>query len=321
MQKVKEIVKAFLSLRASIKAIFLFSLIIFKIKKYKITIITLTEHIGDIVACEPVARYFKENNPNAFIIWVVNKRYVDIVKYNPNINFMIEINCLSEWIYLKFFLQFLNVKIFDLHIHKRSCSKYGLKLNNPNRHGITLDNYFNYGSILESFSLASGLEKLSNAPQLFLPDNYSLQFELPKKFIAIQVLSNEEEKNWDINKWNKLIKRNSNYIFVELGIEPKISALSNCISLCGKTSLLDVAFIIKKAELFIGIDSSFAHFANALSIPGIILLGHYKFFKCYLPYTGKYKDNSIAEIINFDGFVYDIPLDVVEKKLRKKMIV
>jgi ADP-heptose:LPS heptosyltransferase len=41
--------------------------------------------------------------------------------------------------------------------------------------------------------------------------------------------------------------------------------------------------IIRHAVLFIGVDSGFAHVANALAIPSVLLLGRYRNFDSYLP--------------------------------------
>ncbi|MOA17479.1 hypothetical protein D3C78_1377400 [compost metagenome] len=74
---------------------------------------------------------------------------------------------------------------------------------------------------------------------------------------------------------------------------------------------------MSKAELFIGIDSSFAHFANALNIKGIILLGHYRAFKTYMPYTGYYTYSEGGKIINSEGAVSEIGSDLVKNEISK----
>ena len=39
------------------------------------------------------------------------------------------------------------------------------------------------------------------------------------------------------------------------------------------------SYVIKHANLFIGIDSAFAHFANATNTSAVIFLGYYRLFK------------------------------------------
>ena len=60
--------------------------------------IGLIEHMGDIVACEPVARYLRKLHPDAEITWVVREDYREMTDSNPHIDHTLSINCLSDWI-------------------------------------------------------------------------------------------------------------------------------------------------------------------------------------------------------------------------------
>ena len=57
-------------------------------KKVTRIAIGLVEHIGDIVACEPVVRHLRSIHPNAEISWVVNEGYRELIDaksgYRPN---------------------------------------------------------------------------------------------------------------------------------------------------------------------------------------------------------------------------------------------
>ena len=54
----------------------------------EVIVISLTEHIGDIIASEPISRYLK-NNFTDKIVWVVNQKYSNFVRYNPTIDHLI----------------------------------------------------------------------------------------------------------------------------------------------------------------------------------------------------------------------------------------
>jgi heptosyltransferase-3 len=58
--------------------------------------------------------------------------------------------------------------------------------------------------------------------------------------------------------------------------------------LCGRGSLKAYAALIANAALFVGVDSGFAHVANALRVRGVIILGAYRKFPNYFPYSGFY---------------------------------
>lgn len=68
-----------------------------------------------------------------------------------------------------------------------------------------------------------------------------------------------------------------------------------------KLSILELAYIISKAKCFIGIDSGFAHFANAFDIPSVIILGEYRLFKKYMPYSGSFATRTGSVVIQNDG--------------------
>lgn len=63
-------------------------------------VIGLIEHIGDIVACEPVARYLKLNHPNDHLCWVVRPEFREIIDTNPYIDETITVDCLTDWMKL-----------------------------------------------------------------------------------------------------------------------------------------------------------------------------------------------------------------------------
>jgi ADP-heptose:LPS heptosyltransferase len=100
---------------------------------------------------------------------------------------------------------------------------------------------------------------------------------------------------------------------VEIGI---VALLHGCnhpkyLNLCGRLSILESAEVLRRAVLFIGIDSGPAHLANAVGIYGVILMGNYLGFERYNPFSGGYKDGSNASIIYSQGLVSEIPVEQV----------
>ena len=243
-------------------------------------IIILFEHIGDIVACEPVSRYLK--NSYSSVIWIVNRKYMEIPTMFRDVDIIFPVSSISEIVYLKPLLH--NYNVLNLHFDGRRCHQYCLALHNHNKF-YSVHNYFNYGSILETFSEIAGLPRIKEQPQLLLKEEDRFP-EIKSGFVAIQLESNESCRMWDIEKWEQLIKMNPNLLFVEIGLNSHFKHLTNCnTSYCGKLSLSDIAYLMRKSKLFIGIDSSGAHYANALNIPSIILLGSYHEFSQYNPYA------------------------------------
>lgn len=271
-----------LSSIAVLPSVFQLFLYIKKIKKSngKIAIIILYEHIGDIIACEPVSRYLKSSYSS--VIWIVNRKYKELPTMFRDVDIILPVGSITEIIYLKALLH--NYCVFNLHFDGRYCGKYNLVLHNQNKF-YTAHNYFNYGSILETFSEIAGLPRIMEQSLLSLEKEDRFP-EINYTFVAVQVESNESCKTWDLEKWEQLIQMNPDLIFVEIGLKSHFSNLPNCnSSYCGKLSLSDIAYLMRKSMLFIGIDSSGAHYANALNIPSIALLGSYHEFSQYNPYA------------------------------------
>ncbi|GAA6906836.1 glycosyltransferase family 9 protein [Helicobacter pylori] len=63
-----------------------------------------------------------------------------------------------------------------------------------------------------------------------------------------------------------------------------VKAHKNAISLVGKTSLLEYAYIIKGAEFALGNESSIAHFAATLKVPYIFILSNGSSYATFHPY-------------------------------------
>ncbi|MFZ0927796.1 MAG: glycoside hydrolase family 99-like domain-containing protein [Syntrophobacteraceae bacterium] len=290
--------------------------------------IGLIEHLGDIVACEPVARYLKQQFPDADITWVVNERYRELVDYNPHIDRVLSVNCLSDW--MRACESDLFDEIVDLHVNKRVCTIWGKVLNkkrgNP---AVDVVDYFKFGSLLGAFSHGAGLPALDMSPRVYIPEEVQRKVDLiglPRQFIVIHCTSNEINKDWPVSKWFELVKAISGkwgMPTVEVGLVPvcsKLNGQNSCIDLCGRLSILETAEVIRRSILFIGVDSGPAHIANALGIPGVILMGRYRIYHYYMPFTGEYANGINADIIfNRDGCARDIPVEEVLSAVKRRM--
>lgn len=297
--------------------------IIFGSTREKKIVVALVEHIGDIVASEPVDRYLKEKNANAFIFRIVKARYKEVIQFNPNIGEIVSVSCLSEWIYLRFFLRvFSKIQIVDLHVDQRTCFRHYLTISNPNAAGIKVSNYFHFGNLLEVFSLTAGLPKLNTRPVYHFPENPP-SVTVPGKYVVVHTLSNGESKMWPAEKWNVLAGRliEKGFYVAEIGLHARIKNESaNFIDFCGKLSFTEIASLIKGCTLFIGIDSSFAHFANAVNAKSmLILLGDLHEFENYVPYSGLSESQINDIIIRQPGPLRDLPVETVVERMMPKL--
>jgi heptosyltransferase III len=289
----------------------------------RLVAIMLLEHLGDIVACEPIVRYLREKYPQSFIVWGVKRAYRELIDSNPYIDMTLPVHCLSDRMML--INSGLFDEVIDLHFSDRYCSL----CRNPIRKAkgaseINLTNYFQYGSLLSAMAQSAGLPNMTEGPKVYIPQSIVTKIDsldLPHEFIAINCTSNAEEKSWPKEKWEKLLKgiqANYGIPVYEIGTKPFIDQPAGiCKSLCGQLSILESAEVIRRAKLCIGIDSGPAHLANAVGTPGIILMGSYLGFKKYNPFSGSYGNKKNVAIVYTEGSVAKIPLDKVLIEVQK----
>lgn len=283
----------------------------------RLVAVMLLEHLGDIVACEPVAHHLRKRDPDAFIVWCVKKTYRELIDTNPLIDKTVVVHCLSERLMLS------NSGVFDevvdLHLSDRYCSLCSRPLKSKNNSVVSLNTYFKYGGILSAFSQSAGLPPLDGQPNVYVPQDAVRRVEalhLPERFVAVNCSSNTIEKDWPEAKWKELsekIMKNYGLSVVEIGILPLLSGINdpNYVDLCNRLSILESAEVIRRARLFVGIDSGPAHLANAVGTAGVILMGSYLGFTRYMPFSGRYGKGEGVAIVHNAGPAADIPVDTV----------
>ncbi len=285
-----------------------------------IVVLSLTEHIGDIVACEPVAHYLKQQDPGIYLFWVVTEKYKELLIENPNVDQVLTVNYLGEWIILKKLIN-KKIRVIDLHLDGKPCPLNKLELKNPNAKNIDIHNYYHYGNLLKTFSQSAGLEISDDVtPVLHFNFDHSNNLNLPEKFIVLHTSGNDFLRDWKAENWNALVSdvlnNNPDIYIIEIGLKGVISKQSErFLDFCGKLTLKENALVISKAFFFIGIDSAFAHFANACKIKSLILLGNYRNFERYMPYSGFFKDNKDKYIFYYDGDLRELPVKPVFEQL------
>lgn len=285
-------------------------------RKYgKIIIVNLTEHIGDIVACEPISYHLRKLHPRAFIIWSLNEHYRELVDFNTNVNAVLPLTCLTEWIFLnKIFWPF--VKIYDLHINGKRCTVHRICSRNSVNSGINFTNYLNYGNLLQISAKAAGIRNIPDyAPKFHFKHRHHKSM-INHKYIVLHTLSNENERNWSGQKWNELVKlilvKYPSYHIAEIGLENIIESGSDRYhNLTGKLNLQEIAHLINDSALFIGVESGFAHVANSLSKNSIIMIGYFNEFKNYMVYSGTFAKGENVSLLYYPGLLEKMDLERV----------
>ena len=135
-----------------------------------------------------------------------------------------------------------------------------------------------------------GIENASRAIQLALPDATVHQAEAllgdNKDFVSFHPGSARAEKFWEPARWAEVIDhctRETGLTCVLTGgrsavEQAQIAAIKNAarskpIDLSGKTNLLTLAALVRKARLLVTVDSAPMHFAAAWNTPQVVLFG------------------------------------------------
>ncbi|HTZ35084.1 MAG TPA: glycoside hydrolase family 99-like domain-containing protein [Stellaceae bacterium] len=289
-------------------------------------LVGLIEHMGDIVACEPVARYLKLNHPAAQLTWAVSPAYRELVDTNPHIDETLPVDCLTDWIKLTKHGGY--DQIVDLHVNYRVCEHCRIPLIKQTGNAfVNVYEWFDYGTLQEALSLGAGLPPLAAQPQLYLKPEHAAAVDalgLPAEFCVVHRESNNLVKDWQPERWQGLLARVKSELGLEIvdvgagAIAPPPLAVSGAITLFNRLPILQTAEVIRRARLFIGVDSGPAHLANAVRTPGVVLLGHHGYFRQYMPFNGFFASASprVKMVRNLAGLVRDLSLDEVAEAVR-----
>ena len=257
--------------------------------------IIMLEHIGDIIACEPVIGYAKRSRPDRPVAWVTLSKYAELLEAHPRLDYLLFADSLVDADRWACSLP-ENCWVINLHFHQRPCPVTGVMVRNSNNPAINKLNYYDHGSLLEVFSKCAGLPPLTDAPRFYMSDKVAGQLP-PTPYVVFHCQSNDTNRDWDPDKWRKLFEyfTERNIAVAEIGLTPVINSPHPLyFDLTADLSLQQIAILIDSSYFFFGVDSGFAHMANALGKEGLIIMGAYGKWNNHIPYTGLYSINHIV---------------------------
>lgn len=132
---------------------------------------------------------------------------------------------------------------------------------------------------------------------------------LPDSYFVIFPGSSTTKKMWDIANFAEIIDyvyektgwkvclcggKNEEYLFDKLSQTLKTKVV--VYNYFGKTTLLELAEVIRKASMVISNDTSGIHFSAAVNTPAICIMGEYDYGR-FLPYDYDIKENDEAQMI------------------------
>lgn len=278
--------------------------------------IALIEHLGDIVAAEPVARAARRRFPRHRIVWLVKSAYAELPASYPPVDRVVTVRCLTETMLLRACGLF--DEVWDLHLSGRACERCRIPLVRPG-HGPDTATYYRFGNLITAQCLSAGIPLVPGGPVLSPPSHAVAKVNrlgLPTRFVAIHCMSNERARDWPVACWRRLVAAITGDLSVdviEVGLRPLVIEHDGerARSLCGKLSIMETAEVIRRAALFVGIDSGPAHLANAVGTQGVVLFGPFLGLDDYMPYSGGYQDGGTADLLRAAGTLENLPVEIV----------
>jgi heptosyltransferase-3 len=289
-------------------------------------LIVLPERMGDVIAAEPIARALRAQSDD-YLVWVIGRAFSDLVRFNPNVDDILPITCLTEWMALDALTP--SVAKTRLYVDGVHCSWFGgPALRNRNAFGIDMDSYFDHGSLLEVFSLLGLGRRLDERPRAW-PDpafdagDWLGRSGLKDGFVAFHCgAAANAGRLWPPQRFQAVadwVLANTGLSVLEAGLEPVLRPGARIVRLGGDLPLSRQMAVVARAQAFLGGDSGFAHLANALAPPSVILLGRYRHFHNHMPFSGPWKEGRGVSIVRTDGPIDRIGVDEVISALQGRV--
>jgi ADP-heptose:LPS heptosyltransferase len=181
---------------------------------------------------------------------------------------------------------------------KKITDKYYTKLI-PAQKNIMFEFYRNK----EFFEKLMGKKLDIAKPYIKLPTNYTFNLELPQSNYAVLFIgASANFRKWSIENFGevaKWIKCNLGYEIVLCGGKEDIESAKifeqvyndTYFNLVGKTSLIDLLFVIKNSKMIISNETFFPHMAVALNSKNIFVIYNGNHFGRFIPYPREITEN------------------------------
>ncbi len=281
-------------------------------------VIAMLEHMGDVVSVEPIIREVRRRHPESHLVFAVKPVWRDLVAAHPDVDEVLDVACLGDWIFLA--ADQIFDQVYDLQTRGRWCSTTELFHERPDvAADVDIHNYYHRGTLLDAALASGGLDGIAVdlQPILHLSAAAHERAEAVspgKPFVVIHTQSNQASRNWNVHGWRQLVlhlREQHGLEVVLIGMPDESTTPTGVLDLRGKLKVDETAAVIAAATLFVGIDSGPAHIANAVSTPGVVILGVYGKYDRYMPFTGGYGSGSTGTVLHHTASAAETPADVV----------
>ncbi len=279
-----------------------------KSEKVKKILVIRFSSLGDVLLTSALLKSIKENFPEAEVHYLTKQNFAEVIRFNPNVNKIIEVDNDIDFAALRKFKAELKSDGYDLIIDAHnSLRSFYLKLF-LNAGKLTFKKYSFRKFLLVKFmiNLMKDLPSVTVRYCNIIPQNKYI-YSLPeiqtddisksniekllrglnlsenKKLICIAPSSAHFTKTYPAEYYIQLINKfdSDKYTFLLIGkgkdrdniSKIKSQTGTNVIDLCDKLSVLELAELIKKCSVFICGDTGPMHIAEAVNTKLIMIAG------------------------------------------------
>lgn len=296
-----------------------------------------TASFGDVLLCNTLCQNIKIFYPNSRVVFIVDKPFYEAAKYQKDVDEVIIYDKNGEHKSIQGFFKFLkNFKYYNpfcAFLPYRNVRNYLISFICGAKHIISEDKKLVH--ISTQMKHAMLLEKITKKHIKNLPISYCVDMSIPvrlsqllpknKKIIAFCPVSKDVSKDIPIKTSVDIINKLRNYgyeiIFcgageksLEYSRELKKSGC-NFIDLTNKTSIFELAAVLKNCNILLSVDTGTMHLGCAVKTKTIVIFYKTEMIKEWGPDPELYN----AKIINTDQTAENI-CSIIKSQLEKSNV-
>lgn len=223
----------------------------------------LTRTLGDCVLVNTLARNIKLQYPDIDLDWIVEKKYLDIIKFNPDIKNIITLNDMGmEWnTVLKSLVNYDKVFMFQ-----QTRPEDGTWHQN--------DKYRN-GNLIDFYARRGGINLVDRKLFWHYDNGAKGKYLEGSKIIFCHTTTLGDAKNWSWFPQLGLKLKELGYSVYQVGLKTDISmGVDEKFDLRESMNFQELALTMKNSNgIFVGLDSGLSFIAASVGIKTICIMG------------------------------------------------
>ncbi len=264
-----------------------------------------TACFGDNLVCNALCQNIKRIYPDSKVVFIADKPFADVVRHQKDVDDVVIYDKNGEHKGIRGFFKFLSnfryKNSYAAIITTRNARNYWLSVLSGAEH-VVKGKKLQLNSISAQEQILNQLKYITKEPLINVPIKYETNSELPdnlkkelpkdKKYIALCALTKNPPKDMPIQTAIDIIEKLSqDYKIIFTGVgsdclnyaELLKSAGCDFIDLVNKTSVYELALVLRQCCGLISVDTGTMHLGYALNIPTIAIFYERITLKCWAP--------------------------------------